>query len=69
MLGDNWRALPGEEKKKYIEDAAVIKEKFSVENPNFVYAKVSRRKRIKTDADAMHGGPAGCATTKSPHVK
>jgi len=43
LLGNAWKALPIEEKKKYVERAAKIKTDFSAAHPDYVYTKTPRK--------------------------
>eukprot|EP00741_Cyanophora_paradoxa_P023820 tig00021623_g23009.t1 len=54
MLGEKWKALPEEEKKKYRERAEKIRVDFQAKHPDFSYAAKPKRK------DSMPGGlPVG----------
>jgi len=43
LLGNAWKALPGEEKVKFVERAAKIKLDFSAAHPDYVYTKTPRK--------------------------
>jgi len=43
LLGNAWKALPIEEKKRYVERAAKIKTDFSAAHPDYVYTKTPRK--------------------------
>jgi len=43
LLGNSWKALPSEDKTKYVERAAKIKTDFSAAHPDYVYTKTPRK--------------------------
>ena len=53
MLGEQWKALPAARRARYVEEARRIKEEFQAANPEYRYARVTRKgKKRKAEAEA-----------------